>query len=93
LRVFCCLAYAYIKKDRLGSKNRKYIFLGYVSRVKGYELWCIDFKLLKFIASRYATFNEFAISYKENELNDVVVEMDQATSKQVELKIKVSEMV
>jgi hypothetical protein len=47
----------------------------------------------KFIASRYATFNEFAISYKENELNDVVVEMDQATSKQVELKIKVSEMV
>ena len=76
LRVFCCLAYAYVKKDKLGSKKRKYIILGYVYRVKGYALWCINFKLLKFITSRNATFNEFAISYKENELNDVVVEMD-----------------
>jgi hypothetical protein len=38
LRVFCCLAYAYVKKDKLGSKKRKYIILGYVYRVKGYAL-------------------------------------------------------
>jgi len=65
-----------LRKINLDKKRRKYIILGYVYGVKGYELWCINFKLLKFITSRYVTFNEFAISYKENELNDVDVEMD-----------------
>jgi ATP-binding cassette subfamily B (MDR/TAP) protein 1 len=36
LRVFGCPAYAHVKEIKLKPRARKYIFLGYASRVKGY---------------------------------------------------------
>lgn len=42
LGIFCCPIYAHVKEDELGPRARKFIVLGYVSRVKGYQLWCVD---------------------------------------------------
>jgi len=37
---------------------RKCIFLGYVYKVKGYWLWCVDTKLPKFISSQNINFDK-----------------------------------
>ena len=36
LRIFDCPTSVYVKKYKLGPRARKYIFLGYVSKVKEY---------------------------------------------------------
>lgn len=48
LRIFDCPTSVYVKKDKLGPRARKYIFLGYVSKVKEYRLWCVNFESPKF---------------------------------------------
>jgi hypothetical protein len=77
LRVFSYLVYTHVKKNKLGSRARKYIFLSYASGVKGYQL-CFFFypKSSKFITS------------KEKKLTNIYVEMDHGTSKQVELEVR-----
>lgn len=42
LRIFGCPAYAHVNESKLKSRAKKCIFLGYVSRVKGFRLWCPD---------------------------------------------------
>ena len=59
LRVFGCDAYAHVAKDerqKLDSKSRKCIFLGYGTETKGYRLY--DPSRLKVFFSRDVRFNE-----------------------------------
>jgi len=56
LQVFECPAYYHVKKDKLNSRARKYVFVGFKKEVKGYKIW--DPKDRKFIWSRDATFDE-----------------------------------
>lgn len=65
LRVFNCLAYTHVKKDKLRLKVRKCIFLSYVFGVEEYQLWCVDLKSPKFITDRDVTFDEYAMFHKE----------------------------
>ena len=59
LKVFCCLAYVHIAKDRRGkidSKSRPCIFLRYSEDEFGYRLWNLTDK--KVIRSRDIVFME-----------------------------------
>lgn len=58
LRVFNCLVYTHVKKDKLRPKVKKYIFLSYVFGVEEYQLWCVDLKSPKFITNMDVTFDE-----------------------------------
>ncbi|KAH9754460.1 hypothetical protein KPL71_015451 [Citrus sinensis] len=58
LRIFGCEAYAHVKQRKLEARALKCRFLGYPEGVKGYRLWCTDFKPPKCIISRDVTFNE-----------------------------------
>lgn len=59
LHIFECPAYYHAKEIKLDSRAKKVNFLGFSTGVKGYRLWCIEFK--KVIISRDATFNESKI--------------------------------
>ena len=61
LRIFVCLAYAHMYKDKLEPRSRKCIFLGYADEVKRYRLWYSDSKSSKFLIGKDATFNKFVI--------------------------------
>ncbi|KAK3039795.1 hypothetical protein RJ639_027108 [Escallonia herrerae] len=59
LRVFGCIAYAYIDKEerkKLDSKSHKCVFIGYGGDECGYRLW--DYKHNKLIRSRDVIFDE-----------------------------------
>ncbi|KAH9671115.1 hypothetical protein KPL70_017228 [Citrus sinensis] len=58
LRVFRCPAYAHTKQGKLEPRALKGVFNGYPEGVKGYKLWCTDFKPPKAIISRDVVFNE-----------------------------------
>ena len=58
MRVFGCPAYAHIKLGKLKLGALKGVFIGYPEGVKGYNLWCTDFKPPKAIISRDVVFNE-----------------------------------
>ncbi|KAH9803501.1 hypothetical protein KPL71_001790 [Citrus sinensis] len=58
LRIFGCEVYAHVKQGKLEARALKCRFLGYPEGVKGYRLWCIDFKPPKCIISRDVIFNE-----------------------------------
>ena len=47
-----------MKQGKLKVRALKCRFLGYPEGVKGYRLWCTDFKPPKCIISRDVTFNE-----------------------------------
>lgn len=75
LKVFGCIAYAYVNQGKLEPRAVKCIFLGYPEGVKGYRLWkCHDagdkLSKSKMIISRDVTFNEDVL-YK-----DIVNESD-----------------
>ena len=59
LRIFGCHAYAHVNDGKLAPRAIKCMFLGYVSKLKGYHLWCLDSR--KVICSRGATFNELTM--------------------------------
>jgi hypothetical protein len=61
--------------------------------VKGYQLWCVDPKSRKFIISKGVTFDEYAIFHKKKKSIGIDVEMDQGTSKHIELEVRVSNTV
>ncbi|KAH9681219.1 hypothetical protein KPL71_026889 [Citrus sinensis] len=48
----------WLGRGKLEARALKYKFLGYPEGVKGYRLWCTDFKPPKCIISRDVTFNE-----------------------------------
>ena len=68
LRIFCCPTYAHVNESKVEPGVKKCIFLGYVSRVKGYKLWCTDPKSPKFIVSRDVIFYESAMLNKKKRL-------------------------
>lgn len=76
LKVFSCLDYARIKEDKLGLRVKKCIFLGYTSKVKGYQLWCVDPKSFKFITNKDMRFDECAMFCKEKKPIDVNIDMN-----------------
>ena len=56
LRIFGCLVYYHIKNDKLVSRVRKVIFVGFKGGVKGFKFWDLENK--KFVCSRDVTFDE-----------------------------------
>lgn len=46
-------------------------FLGYLNGVKGYRLWCVDFKPLKCIISKDITFHEVDIM-NESKTSEII---------------------
>ena len=56
LRVFGCLAYYHVTKDKLDPRVRKGVFVGFKKDVKGSKIW--DLRDKKFILSRDVTFDE-----------------------------------
>ena len=68
LRVFGCAAHSYIPSDerqKLDSKSRKCVFMGYADNRKGYRLY--DMEKQKIIYSRDVTFNEMVRGYNNKE--------------------------
>ena len=59
LRIFGCPAYAHVDNGKLEPRSRKCIFLGYMSGVKSYKLWCPE--LSKIIVSCNVIFDETPI--------------------------------
>ncbi|KAF2363397.1 Ribonuclease H-like domain [Trinorchestia longiramus] len=58
-RTFGCMAYAHVPKDereKLDSKSKTCVLLGYGSGTKGYRLY--DFNAKKVLLSRYVVFNK-----------------------------------
>lgn len=45
----------HIMKDKNGSRSVKCVFFGYLEGDKGYNLWKVEFRGLKFIIIRYVT--------------------------------------
>ena len=64
LKVFGCLAMAHVKRDKLGTRAMKCIFLGYPKGVKGYKLWCIEPGEKGALVSRDVVFNEHVMPLK-----------------------------
>ena len=58
LRIFGCLAYAYVKQGKLEPRVKKCLFIGYPSGVKGYKLWNLESDGPRTIVTRDATFDE-----------------------------------
>ncbi|KAK3030317.1 hypothetical protein RJ639_039320 [Escallonia herrerae] len=71
LRIFGCPTYADVNDGKLEPRAKKCIFLGYVSGVKGYRLWCPDSKSSRFLISSDVNFDESLMLSKKEELIDV----------------------
>ena len=56
MRIFGCAAYALQKEDKLDSRARKAVLLGYPEGVKGYRL--LDLETQRTFVSRHVTFDE-----------------------------------
>lgn len=69
LRVFGSLCFVHnqsAKDDKFASRNKKFIFVGYPFRKKGWKLFDLDTK--KFFVSRDVKFCEDVFPFKENEV-------------------------
>jgi len=81
LRIFGCSAYAHVPKaerDKLDSKARKCVLLGYGTNQKGYRLY--DLRRMKVIHNMDVIFNETSMSGIQKE--------EETTVKYVELEIE-----
>ena len=58
LRVFGCVAYAYIRQGKLEPRALKCMFLGYPQGVNGYKLWCMEKGHPRVLISRDVVFKE-----------------------------------
>ena len=58
LKIFGCSAYVYVNDGKIEPREKKCIFLGYASGIKGYRFWCPDPKSPKFLIERNVTFDE-----------------------------------
>ena len=64
LKIFDCPAYAHVNNGKLEPRSRKCVFLGYMSGVKGYKLWCPELK--KIIVSRSVIFDETSMLHNSS---------------------------
>nr|GEX12139.1 retrovirus-related Pol polyprotein from transposon TNT 1-94 [Tanacetum cinerariifolium] len=78
LHVFGSATYYHVKESKLDPREKKALFTGITSKIKGYCLWCPEIK--KTIFSRDVTFNESAMLKKVN-----AKQLD-GTSKKVEFE-------
>ena len=74
LRVFGCLAYTHVKQGKLEPRDKKCLFIGYPTRVKGYKLWNLEEGLPKTIISKDVTFDELTTFKDIKEENQKVRE-------------------
>ena len=66
-KIFECPVYMHGINEKLDSRVKKCVFLGYISGVRGYRLWYPDSKFLKFIIKSDVNIDEFSIlSFKES---------------------------
>nr|GEW14602.1 retrovirus-related Pol polyprotein from transposon TNT 1-94 [Tanacetum cinerariifolium] len=93
LKVFGCSAYSLLKdgdRDKLDSKTKKCIFIGYGSEEMGYRLW--DSENRKLIRSKNVTFNEAEL-YKDKNNKTLKAEKKYAefegTGKQKEASVEI----
>lgn len=56
LRVFACVAYAHIRKDKVEPRAMRCMFLEYPEGVKAYRLWCLESSHKRCITSRDVVF-------------------------------------
>lgn len=71
------MVYVHIKHGKLESRALRGMFVSYPEGVKGYKIWCIDFKPSKCFRSKEITFHEADMindasnhdkkNYKEND--------------------------
>ncbi|KAL3514411.1 hypothetical protein ACH5RR_027128 [Cinchona calisaya] len=88
LRIFGCPAYMHVNDEKLESRAKNCIFLGYLSGVKGYRLWCPDPKSPKFIISRDVTFDESSMLHPRKESSSSSnTDGKESMQKQVEVEI------
>ena len=64
LRIFSCSAYAHVDNGKLEPRSKKCIFLGYMSGVKVYKLWCPE--LSKITVSHNIIFDETPMLYNQS---------------------------
>jgi len=75
----------------LNLEQKKTIFLGYATGVKGYKLWCSDPKSSKFVISKDITFDEnYMLQPRKESVVDITGSGEEA-NKQVELESKITE--
>lgn len=65
LRVFHCIVYAHIRKDKVELRSMRYMFLGYPEGVKAYRLWFLEPSHRSCITSRDVVFKEAEIAFKK----------------------------
>lgn len=88
LMIFCYLTYAHVNEGKLKPKAKNCIFLGYVSEVKEYRLWCPNPNSPKFLISRYVTFDEFVMFNPRKD--NVDADKDHDANEQVKLECNIS---
>ena len=62
LRVFGCVAYAYVNKGKLEPRALKFMFMGYPQGVKGFRLWCMKMGQPRVLVSWTVEFNKGSTS-------------------------------
>lgn len=67
LRVFGCVAYAHIRRDKLESHAVKCMFIGYSEGVKGFKLWSLEPGMKRCILSRDVIFSEGVMAHLDKE--------------------------
>nr|GEY83317.1 retrotransposon protein, putative, Ty1-copia subclass [Tanacetum cinerariifolium] len=89
LKIFGCVAYSYVKQDKLESRVVKYVLLGYPEGVKGYRLYRLDGKPPKIVTSRNVVFNE-SFMYKDMLKNSGAGDDKSVEELQVKVKLQSS---
>lgn len=67
LRAFSCFSFFHQSEGKLEPIVKKYVFLGYIKKVKLYRLWDRSQKGRSIIISRDVTFNKSEIPWKKGE--------------------------
>lgn len=65
IRLFGCVAYAYIRQDKVKLRALRFMFLGYPEEVKGYRFWCLDPCHRRCITSQDVVLNEAEMVFKK----------------------------
>ncbi|KAG6385148.1 hypothetical protein SASPL_153976 [Salvia splendens] len=84
LRIFGSIAYHHVTELKLDPRAKKALFMGFSAGVKGYRLWCLEFK--KTIVSRDVTFDESSMLNKVNPNSSDTSQQVEYTPKQVEFE-------
>ena len=89
LRIFGCPAYYHVKEDKLDSRAKKSVFIGFKKGVKDYKIW--DPKDKKFVLNRDDTFDK-ASMMKPTISQQVEIEKTKGVSQQVESDVTSSSL-